>query len=163
MTQDYCTAVRVVSGQCASWGSTSYDVTDQTKAAGYYNVTKEEMLDAIIAEHRLSSPFASFTIGPGDVAVVDGFFAEYPNSDFATSDCRRSGVEIVRCPLKSISMARLKASVDVFLRGDFTERGYPKLADVVKAADYKPTQINAEQGGGPSKWGVTYTLPGSVR
>lgn len=159
VTDQYCTSVYVHGGGCAYWGSSKRDITEVTQPAGYYNAAVVKMMPAVAADFELSRPFASFSAGAGDVIVVDGMFADYPNADFTANGCLRRSTDQVECGLNNYSLIQLPASVAGANRALASVLfNYPKLATIAPKARPAPMKIFGMQGGTPSKWGPRFIV-----
>lgn len=160
----FCQAVRVVNGQCASYGTATQPVTRLAKAAGYYEnakITNEGGLDTIVA---LDRTFARFTVDPGQVALVDGFFADYPNVEFDPATCAWSATDTVKCPIQAFSMTRLEVSLAEFQQAlKASPRAaeiYPRLTELLSKAKPLSVEVTASRQSHTVRAGPTYRLGG---
>ncbi|BBP82653.1 hypothetical protein PHLH8_22950 [Pseudomonas sp. Pc102] len=159
VNQNYCAAVRVVSGECVSWGTSSYDVTRQTSAGGWVADINERKVASVEAHSELKKAFASFDVAPGEAIVVDGFYPEAPNVGFEEKDCRRVANDKLDCELSALYMVRIPTGLQEF-RGasDPSKYGYMKMSKALANLQYRPVKLNAKPVKDESIWGETYVL-----
>ncbi|MDF4002989.1 hypothetical protein P3W33_06165 [Luteibacter sp. PPL552] len=106
----YCSLV-FTNGQCARQSWTSESVTHQTQAAGFAEVTRDREVDGLRLSMALTKPFASFTIAPGDVAVMDGFVLDGAAGSIYTDACKQSEDDIAVCAMRSLKLFRVAAAM----------------------------------------------------
>ncbi|WP_431484070.1 hypothetical protein [Pseudomonas solani] len=159
VNQSYCAAVRVVSGECVSWGNNSYDVTNQTAAAGWVSSVSARKVASVETHSELKKAFASFDVAPGEAIVVDGFYPEAPNVGFEEKDCRRTANDKLECELSALYMVRIPTGLQEF-RGatDPAEYGYVKMSKALANLQYRPVKLNAKPVKDETIWGETYVL-----
>ncbi|SDB53792.1 hypothetical protein SAMN03159290_04114 [Pseudomonas sp. NFACC13-1] len=154
-----CTAVRVVNGECVSTAKYSYDVKQQTAAAGWRETIKQRDVEGRTVSAHLAKEFATFDVAAGEVVLVDGFFADPPSIDYKQGSCRQTQQSQMRCELEQVKMVKLLGEVDQVLHADNpADYGFPKLAQVLKQLKYRPIHVQARQTSGQSTWGPTYVL-----
>lgn len=159
VNQSYCAAVRVVSGECVSWGNNAYDVTRQTSAGGWVADIKERKVASIEAYSDLKKPFATFEVAPGEAVLVDGFYPEAPNVGFEQSDCRRVANDKLDCQLSALYMVRIPTGLQEFRSAsDPSKYGYMKMSKALANLQYRPVKLNAKPVEDDSIWGETYVL-----
>lgn len=157
--EDYCTSRRVVNNECTSWGKSSYDVKQQTSAAGWVSSTEQQTLEARAVKVELDKEFAAFDIAAGEVILIDGFFAEPPAATFKESSCKQADQEQMRCELKQVSLVQMFGKVEEVKKAQNpADWGLPKMAEVLKGLTYRQIQIKAREVQGNSTWGPTYAL-----
>lgn len=154
----FCTSVFVVSGNCAYWEKKSWQESYVSRPAGYYNALKSEPVDSVIVEHRLTRPFASFSVATGEAILIDGLFAEYPNSNFPVGDCSRTQPDSVLCPLTGYTLAKLYGAEEGFRKIDYSGELVPKFEKIAAKVVYRPLKMYATEGGQNSRWGPSYTM-----
>lgn len=160
VNQTVCTAVRVASGQCAATADTSYDQVRQTRPAGYASTTTAQNIGGVWAHASLRKPFATFSVGKGEVVLVDGFYGDGPTTTFAEKDCERIESAKVRCELSKYTMIRIPTSLQDFSKttpaGEF---GLPGTEALLKNMQYRQPRIFAKAGSTNSTpWGQEYVL-----
>lgn len=143
-TSSYCSSVYVQSGQCASWGNVTNAQTVVREAAGYYETTQETKIDGLLVNMELNTPFANFDVKKGEVLLTDGLFAENPAVGFNAKACERVGSDRVNCALTSYHLTRIPAYIGDLQKSDALARGYPKLAQILAQAQYRPLTFNAK-------------------
>lgn len=159
VTDQYCTSVYVHGGRCAAWGSSERNVTDVSKPAGYYDTPIVKVMPAVVASFELTRPFASFSAAAGDVIVIDGLFADYPNADFAAKDCLRIAKDQVECGVSNYSLIQLPTSVAGLNKAIASiAPQHPQLAAIAQKARTVPIKMNGSPGGTPSRWGPRYIV-----
>ena len=144
--QNYC-SLTIVGGPCVQWSNYTQVVTEQTKAAGYYDAVRSYMADGLKLDARSSKPIAHFDIAPGEVALVDGFYAQHPSTSFNENRCKNEG-KGVNCNLTEIAFVRIPAKLQDLSSPSamrVTER-YPTLRALFGKAAVKPvvTSIKAD-------------------
>ena len=156
---DYCT-LAIAGGPCVQWNSSSHTVQDQLHAGGFREVTKSRAVDGLVVAAKLSKPFASFNVSPGEVVMVDGFFAEYPNAKFDDHRCEQvSGVN-VQCDLKQYTLLRISAQIDDLKTLDESPINLqlPILRNILRDAKYRPATVSATPDKSVPSFGMRYTL-----
>jgi len=154
---NYC-STEIVGGPCVGWATDTQYVTQQVSAAGWREVLKEREVDGLVVATKLSKRFASFTVKPRDVAVVDGFFSEYPNADFRNDVCAQMSGNQIQCSMSKYALIRIRARAD-----DVHDqvKAIPQLTDIVKAfesAQYVPSTVEATPDTFVAGWGQNYML-----
>ncbi|MCU9949789.1 hypothetical protein [Pseudomonas sp. PDM13] len=159
VNENYCSSVRVVSGECMSWGTNSYNVTNQTAAAGWVSSISARKVANVETHSELQKDFASFDVAPGEAIVVDGFYPEAPNVGFEEKDCRRIANDKLKCELSALYMVRIPTGLQEF-RGatDPAEYGYVKMSKALANLQYRPVKLNAKPVKDETIWGETYVL-----
>ena len=158
--QTRCTSVRVVNGECMSTADASYDQVQQTGAAGWTSTTKANEVAGVKAKAQLRKPFASFSVAPGEVVLVDGFYGDAPNFGFAEKDCERVESAQIRCEINRYSMVRVPTSVQDFRKTTPpAELGLPLAGEALAKVQYREPKIFAKATGTSStRWGQDYVL-----
>lgn len=154
----YC-SLTIAGGPCVQWSSSSHTVQDQLHGGGFREVTKSRAVDGLVVAAKLSKPFASFSVSPGEVAMVDGFFAEYPNVKFDEDRCERvSGVN-VQCDMKQYTLVRIPAQIDDLKTLDESPITHqlPILRNILRDAKYRPATVSATPDKSSSSFGKRYT------
>ncbi|MEO6519208.1 MAG: hypothetical protein ABIO17_09485 [Pseudoxanthomonas sp.] len=140
----YCALAIAGGNHCVSWATYTDHVTTQTSAAGYQETTSELKVDGLSVEATLASPFASFSVSPGDVVLIDGLFAENPAASFNGAGCERVSSDTVNCALTGFDLARIPAFIVDLDNANAESRGYPKLAQLLKQAQYRELNMTAK-------------------
>lgn len=145
--ESYCVAVRVVNNHCVATRQVSHPITVVTREAGYQDLYRKFDAPALDTRSVLKNPFARFKVASGQIALVDGFFADYPNADLDVGGCVAPSQGRMRCPVTSYAMTRLPASLSGFSelvarQGDWAER-YPKLVAALRSVKAVATDIDA--------------------
>lgn len=158
--ETYCT-LEIVGGPCVASQSSSYKVKDQTGAAGYQNDTFRNDVDGVSVATKISREFASFTVAPGEVVAVDGFFADPSGvGNFQPTTCSRVSSQQVQCQLASYSLVHLPAfikEVNELIHPDIAR--VPHMAQIFSKVVYRPLKISAKPGASSQAgFGKTYTL-----
>ena len=157
--ETYCT-LEIVGGPCVASQSSSYKVRDQTSAAGYRNDTFRNDVDGVSVATKISKEFASFTVAPGEVVAVDGFYADPSAGNFTPTTCSRVGSQQVQCQLGAYSLIHLPTYIDEVkhtIHPDSTR--LPNMAQIFSRTVYRPLKISAKPvAGSESGWGKTYKL-----
>jgi hypothetical protein len=157
---NYCT-LEIVGGPCVASQTSSYKVTDQTSAAGYQNDTVRNDLNGISVATKIEKEFASFTVAPGEVLLVDGFYADPSgNGNFKYSSCARVGGQQVQCQLSGYSLLHVPSFLEDAKKAIHPNpTTLPAMAQIFSKMQYHPLKIYA-QPGPPSLpgWGKTYSL-----
>ncbi|SDH67474.1 hypothetical protein SAMN05216588_106157 [Pseudomonas flavescens] len=157
--QSYCTTVRVVSNECVNWQTSSYDVTEQTRAAGWANTVSERKVEALDVHSALAKPFASFDVAAGEAVLVDGFFPEVPNIDFRDEQCERIASEQVQCELDGLYLVRLPTQLKDFRNAnDPSKYGYRQMSTALSGLQLRPVVLAAKPTKGQSRWGELYRV-----
>lgn len=157
--EDYCTSRRVVNNECTSWGTSSYDVKQQTSAGGWTPSIEQQTREARAVDVTLDKAFAAFDIAAGEVILIDGFFAEPPAATFKQNSCKQADQQQMRCELQQLSLVQLPGELEGVRQADNpADWGLPKLAQTLKGLTYRPLQIKAREAQGDSTWGPTYVL-----
>lgn len=141
---NYCTMVIAGSNQCVSWSTYAEHVTTQTSAAGYRDTLKKIEVDGLSVEATLAAPFASFSVAPGEILLVDGLFADNPAASFIEKGCERLSSEQVNCALTGFDLTRIPAFVADMDKAGAESRGYPKLAQLLKQIQYRELKMTAK-------------------
>lgn len=141
---NYCTMVIAGSDHCVSWSTYTDHVTTQTSAAGYRNTIKEIKVDGLSVEATLATPFASFSVAPGEILLVDGLFAENPAASFTEKGCERVLSNEVNCALTGFDLARIPAFIGDMDKANAESRGYPKLAQLLKQIQHRELKMTAK-------------------
>jgi hypothetical protein len=158
--QTVCTSVRVASGQCASTADASYDQTRQTRAAGYATGTYAKEIPGVKSTAQLRKPFASFSVAPGEVVLVDGFYADAPNFSFSEKDCERIESRQIRCEINQYTLIRIPTSLQDFSKTTpAAQIGLPGAGQLFTRMQYREPKIFAKGGStSNSYWGQEYKL-----
>jgi hypothetical protein len=158
--ENYCT-LEIVGGPCVASATSSYHVTDQTSAAGYQTDTVRNDLNGVSVSTKIEKEFASFTVAPGEVVVVDGFYADPSGTgNFQYSSCSRVGGQQVQCQLSGYSLLHLPSFLEEAKNAIHPNpETLPFMAEIFAKMQYRPLKITA-QPGPPSipGWGKTYKL-----
>ncbi len=150
-----CAAVYVTGG-CAElrW---VFGEKRLVKSAGYSPSQREVSVDGLNVAIELNTAFASFEVASGEVIVVDGFFPEPPNAEFAMRDCQRIDESNLDCSISAATLTRFPADIDVVKRQDFVAAGFTRLGQIIANAVYRPLTISARPSGNSST-GQIYRL-----
>jgi hypothetical protein len=173
----YCTMVHVASGACVSWGTVSRDVTTMKNPEGYYGTATKVVKPEVNASIRITRSFATFQAAPGEVVLVDGFFARVPNLVFDKDSCKHAERDAVECDLKQFQLNRIRPSVDAFRQElkdaktsarpfDVTDVFYEgnniplnrKMRAVLSKAVYREPVVTARSAGKDPDWGEALFL-----
>lgn len=155
VSQSYCTLTHVPSGNCLAWGSTNYVVQDQVQAGGWNTRTNSKLVSGLIVAANLSQNFASFKVNKGELVVVDGFVAEYPNASYNTDACQPLSQSTIQCALTQYSLIRVPAHLKDI---QHLTTNLPTLSKLLPSAEYRQTTVKAAPGASVSGWGQIYTL-----
>lgn len=155
VSQSYCTVTHVASGACVAWGSTTHNVKDQVQAAGWQTRTKSQLVSKLVIATNLTKNFASFKVNKGEVVMVDGFVAEYPNSNFNSNACQSLNQSTIQCTLEKYSLIRVPAHVKDIQQPTID---LPVLSKILSSAQYRKATIKAAPDALVSGWGQIYTL-----
>lgn len=173
----YCSLVHVASGGCVSWGTVSRDVTTMKSPEGYYGTATEVIKPAVNANIGIMRRFATFETKPGEVILVDGFFARTPNLIFDTDRCIDAERGAVECDLKQFQLNRFHASLVDFRNrigdaktdsrsADVTDLFYEgnnlplsrKMRSILAKAIYREPNVTARSAGQQADWGEALFL-----
>lgn len=151
--------------ECNYWykgvctGGTDYPATQRvTRPAGYYPTQEVVDVPALDVKIQLSADFATFNAPSGQAIIVDGFFAEPPNAEFAMSSCSDKKAGQLACKISAVTLQHYPASASVVKAQDIASRGFPRLAKIVETARVEPLNIRAARQGPASKEIGTYRL-----
>lgn len=154
-----CTAVRVVNSECVSWGKSSYDVQRQTSQAGWRDSIKQREVEGRTVTAHLAKEFATFDVSPGEVVLIDGFFADPPSANLKPGSCRQTQQSQMRCELQQVKLVKILGEVEQVRNAQNpADYGFPKMAEVLKQLTYRPVKLLAREAPGQSAWGPTYSL-----
>lgn len=156
---DYCT-LEMVGGPCVQWNSSTQTVRDQVDAGGWKTVTKSRLADGLVVATKLTKEFASFKVAPGEAILVDGFFAEYPNTSFDNEACQQVTESKLQCDITQYGLIRVPGRIDDLKNQNVAaeETGLPNLAKILSAVKYRPMKVTAVPGSFVSGWGQNYLL-----
>ena len=143
---NYCSMTIAGSDQCVQWGTYTDNVTSQRRAAGYYKTAKEVKVDGVEVQAILTTPFASFTVRPGEILLVDGLFAENPAPSFTEKGCERIKSDQVNCALTGYDLTRIQALPTDMARANAAARGFPKLGKILTRIQYRELTMAAKFG-----------------
>lgn len=154
-----CTAVHVMSGACVSSQKFKQEVTELRDPAGYRSVTQKKDVAGAMVTVSLKKDFARFTIKPGEVLLVDGFYADPPISNYSADSCKQVAANDVRCELDRVTFTRMSTSLEDWRNAsDPAKYGYTGMSAVLKAMRYQEPEILAKPVKQPSRWGIPYQL-----
>jgi hypothetical protein len=142
--QDYCSQA-IVGGPCVQWSNYTQVVTEQTAAAGYYNAVRSFTADGLKLDARSSKSIAHFEIAPGEIALVDGFYAQHPSTSFNENRCKSEG-EGVSCDLTELAFVRIPAKLEDLSSPSAMQvtEHYPTLRALFGKATVKPVVTSAK-------------------
>lgn len=156
----YCSAVRVVNGQCVSYRQVETPVQAIAREAGYYDANRMIEAPSLEIHSVLKTPFAQFTVKPGEVALVDGFFADYPNAEIEVAGCTTIRQNALRCPITSYAMTRLSASLESLIAlasaTDEETSRYPRINAAMRNAKNIPLDLAAQSNDESVNQGILY-------
>jgi hypothetical protein len=161
VTEDFCSAVYVNMGNtCASWGTASYTVKDLTSPAGYREVTRSRKIDGLEISTALKEEFASFTVKPGEVVVVDGFVNVPAGADFNHKACVVNDDKL-QCDLDTIRLLRITANPSD-IQSWMTQHSdvFPRASQLLQGATYRPVTVKAQKGNFDGTYGQIHSLGG---
>jgi hypothetical protein len=159
VTDSYCTSIYInQGGACASWGSSTYNVTEMTSPAGWRNVTNSRSIDGLVVSTRIKAPFASFHVGPSEVVLVDGFHAEPPNADFDRQACSAVDGALLQCDLTAVALTRIPGRIESLARIDAASIGLVQLDKAIRRAQYRPSEVAAKPDKLKSTLGQDYVI-----
>lgn len=157
--QSYCTAVRVVNNECVNWHTSSYDVAEQTRAAGWSDTISERKVEALDVHSALNKPFASFDVAAGEAVLVEGFFPEVPSIDFRDEQCERIANDQVQCELDGLYLVRIPTRLKDFRNAsDPSKYGYNQMSAALSGLQMRPIALKAKPAKGQSRWGEIYMI-----
>lgn len=145
IVQSYC--AMIVEGPCVQWGQNRQTVQEMVEAAGFKDTIHSRDADMVRVDATIGQPTASFDVGPGEVVLVDGFYAQQPSLEFDDHRCvsERDGV---RCDVTEVALVRIGAEpADLqSARAEKTITADPTLQAIVKAAVYRPVAVSMTGG-----------------
>lgn len=153
----YC-LVAHVSGHCVSWGTRSDDVTQQTSGGRYVDRVQRSMEPGVQVTAKPSKEFASFTVQPGELVLLDAFFAKTPNVRFHRDECERAAAQQIDCELSGFDLQRIPSNADDFKRRITTLTSSPQLVELLAKTQYRAPKITALAGWSDPHWGQNYYL-----
>jgi hypothetical protein len=158
-TEEYeeCVAVHVTGG-CVEVGYFTQDVDYIIKPAGYYEQLYPVSVIGSKVSNALLKPFATLSIAPGEVLLVDGLYAESPNIRFDLDSCRGEEGRSIKCELSQISLKLSPAKLEDLKFVNFIENGYPKLAALLSKIEYRSLTIRAHKTSMGDDQSVEYTV-----
>lgn len=144
---DYCT-LTIVGGPCVQWSSSSGTVRDKVSQEGYRTVTKSKLVDGLVIASKLTREFASFKVAPGEVVLVDGFFAQHPNTDFDNRACTQQGSNAIECDMRDYFLVRIPAKLSDLKSPQLLAamQTIPYLKEIISMAKYRETNVAANAG-----------------
>ena len=154
---DYCT-LTIVGGPCVQWNSSSSTVQDEIRQEGYRTVTKSKLVDGLVIASKLTREFASFKVAPGEVVLVDGFFAQHPNTDFDNKACTQQGINAIECDMLDYFLVRIPAKLSDLKSATLQAamRDIPSLKEITSMAKYRETKVAADAGNFVNGFGQEY-------
>ncbi len=150
-----CSAI-TVHGGCVEYAWVP-ETRTLTKPAGYYPAPVPVQVPGGKVMIGITSDFASFQAGAGEVLVLDGFWSEPPATTFADADCQYSGNQSVMCDVSEIALVRSQATPSDVQGYNYKLAGYPRLGAILAKAVYRPLDIKARKIG-EAKMGPEYLL-----
>lgn len=158
-TEEYqeCVAAHVTGG-CVEVRYYTGNVDYVIKPAGYYEqLSPVEVIGSEVLT-TFSNPFATFSVSPGEVILIDGLFAEPPNLRFDLDSCKGSDNHAITCELSQASLKLAPAQLDDIKTVKFIENGYPKLSAILSNIKHRTPTINAYKSSKDSDETVQYTI-----
>lgn len=140
--REECVAVHATGG-CVEVRNRPRNVQLEVKPAGYYDNLKPVDVPGSRVRADLTRPFASFTVGAGEVILVEGLYAEAANLRFDEKNCKSKAGDTVECALTQVSLKQSPASVDALKKVPFKNNGYPKLAKLLDHMQTRQVDIRA--------------------
>lgn len=110
--QSYC-VTQLVDGHCIDSVTQRQYATRQATAGGYEKTIVATAAPGFAASVELATPFASFTVGRGEVALLDGFVLDRSSMDIDPASCKASATS-GSCALKEFSPWRVSAAVPAY-------------------------------------------------
>jgi hypothetical protein len=144
-TESYqeCAAVHITAG-CVEVRNGTRNVEYTIRPEGYYEVVAPQKITNTRVRAKLTQPFASFTIGSGEVVLVDGLYAEAGNFLYDENTCQGKSAGRVECALRQISLRQSPASQSALRTVPFARNGYPKLAKLLNNLQIRHPEINGQ-------------------
>lgn len=159
VTDTYCTSVRVVNGECVSWGQNQREVKNQVSAGGYETRRRNTQAAGLAVHVKFDKPFASFDIKPGEILLMDGFYPEAPSANYNEADCKRTDVDQVQCQMRAASLTRVFASMDNFRSAtDPAKYGFKQMSARLQRMQYREPKILGSEVARESIWGQPYQI-----
>lgn len=112
-----CNYVIAGSSTCVSGGYVNEKHKVLVREGRYADVAHVTLNDALMARVSLRQPFASITLGPGEVILTDSIVARVPNYSYGANACLASSEDTVRCELSSFGAEVFPAKIDDFREG----------------------------------------------
>lgn len=105
----YCVSFQGPAGPCAYVAHEQVANTQMVSDAHFEDVSHKRNAGGLAVSADLTRPFASFTVTPGDVAVVDGFWADADSAAIDTKACTKNGADTITCAITRFSLWRIPA------------------------------------------------------
>lgn len=145
-------------GHCLSSATRDEDVQVLTQQAGWYNTRKAVETSKVSVEARPAKDFATFTVMPGEIVLVDGFVAKIPAVSFDPHACHRVDADTLECRMTQIELQRIPGRFEELKAAIPTIQGHPELVDVLSHIEHRAPDIKAKAGWTDAAWGRNYYL-----
>jgi len=142
-TETYCQLVHMASGGCVGYGTTTRKVTEQVAAAGYVDVRHDRQVGGLLVDTELAKPFASFHVGKGEVAVVDGFVVDGTTASIDPDACKQTADDVATCALRSFNLLRVPTHKEHVTEWQNSGWVAPTVATLLGTAKAVPVTVNA--------------------
>jgi hypothetical protein len=139
-SESYC-SLEIVGGPCVQ--TSSETVTRQTDPGGWRSVTHEKQVDGLAIATKLTTPFASFHVAPGESILVDGFLANENNTNINTNACRQTSETLVACDISNYTLFRIPAKMEQAKAATAGGVKIPTLNTIFSNLQYRPLKIFA--------------------
>lgn len=139
----YCVAEHVPSGRCVSTVTEKLVYRPKVIEEGYHDSVGKRTAPGLTLTASLSKPFATFKVGAGQVAYVDGFAVDADSATIDPKACMGAGTEVATCALAQLSIWRYAADDNLI---SMARRAYgdskDPLAKVWRDAKPVPVSLN---------------------
>jgi hypothetical protein len=142
--QPYCVTQPNGSG-CAYVAHEQVANTEMVSPAHYEDVSHKRAAGGLAVSATLTRPFASFTVTPGDVALIDGFWADADSAAIDTNACKKDDSDTITCAITRFSLWRVPAMANAAAIGrQATADVAPVKSGIFADAHPVPVQVTAK-------------------
>jgi hypothetical protein len=148
---------------CAQWQDDSHQETNVSDPGGWRAVTHEKLVDGVALATKLTKPFASFTVAPGESILIDGFYANDSNTGINANACKQAEASLVDCGISNYTLFRIPSSLEKVKAVESGGDKFPTLTKIFSNLEYRPlkvfaTPIEEKPGTYEAGWSKAYTL-----